>query len=1305
MKASILYKALILFIFLCISMGNLCAQTVSITTNPNPPTICAGDTITLTANPSGFTVGTSYNYSWSPDNDTTASIIKSPNDTITYSVTVTESGQTANVSQIVNVDQLSMGGLVEGGVTPICQGSSTGTMTLSGHVGSVIKWQKSLNSGSWTDISNITKTYSEIPSSAGSWQYRAVVQNGNCTSATSVIKSIEVKVDPDDSDAGPDQTDSSTCGLTQVNLAANNPSNGKGMWSVDSGTGGSFANASMYNTKFMGVQGTTYILKWTISNNPCTASSDTVQVSFNKLPDISISAKSETTFCDGKTVMLEAGQKTYKEYQWKKDGNIITGANSTSYIASESGKYTLEVSDDIPCYNTSSEIMVTVNPKPETPVVSVDCKLGVGKAKVEVVSPIGSGYEYKLDMGGYQSSASFSDVNNGGHSVTVKNAMGCESENLSFDVQCDCKDNPTLKLISEADNVCGITIKPITGSFGGSATEVTVSHNGKGTLNQMKFTSTPFTVEYSPNNLDLDKEITVSFATDNPLGPPCEPATKTFLLKVNSFPAPTISSFSLSAMCSGQSRQLSGSPSGGYLELISGKGVINGNILKTNEPGVIQIKYCYTNSNKCTACVVSKIQVNPSPTVQITSSNSDLCVNETRKLEASPPGGTFTLIGPGKINNNEFTSTSDGDITLIYTFVNEDKCVGSDTQFVKVNPLPDVSISGVPLEMCFNEVLPITILPQGGTLNCQGCEVNNLELKPLSTGNIKLTYEFTDPATNCKNTTFKDMLAKPVPIADFLAKEHKDNKLKYDFKDTSKATTSSNLTSWNYDFEDIDIIDLKSTTPPLVFTRNLKSGENKLNLTVVDENTCKNVSNRKIFVQSKGCGFTLTNLNDTLCFGVNNKFITKINIDSLETGENFSVQLKLKDKILKIGENLTKTQLANLEIKINSDSLVFGSNEIVFNIIPFDAFGNKTSCDTIKFPFYLKVYPNPEIILDNSEDVTLNSSVLTFCKKSSDQEFSIFDKGNNFGYDENYKWTFENQTFSSSSINISSNSDKAPKTVTLTKTNAPGCVSDTSIQVRFYDYPTITLDTLPCLPYIQIKGLKNEDKIESINAGKLVPETPFIDITGVQAKTLVLLASNDFCSDTANLALKGGDNFATIDVNKFQTYTCNGISNFIYPVPGLCYEWGEINDQGVVTFPILSLEENQQFIPVKAGSKYFVRVYECGKKDCGKVTEPRSLDEELIDDVCLAKKDITIKLFPNPNTGDFTLHLIDGEKGAYHIRIFDVLGRILFDQWYEHDGKNVAIPFLLHPLNQSFYTMNIQSPKGKVMNLPFIKIR
>jgi PKD repeat protein len=106
-----------------------------------------------------------------------------------------KSGTCASVfssNRSIVVDPTSVGGSIAGGSTPICQGTATGTMTLSGHTGTVVKWQRRLNAGAWTDITNTTTTHSETPASAGSWEYRAEVKSGSCASTFSGSRSILV---------------------------------------------------------------------------------------------------------------------------------------------------------------------------------------------------------------------------------------------------------------------------------------------------------------------------------------------------------------------------------------------------------------------------------------------------------------------------------------------------------------------------------------------------------------------------------------------------------------------------------------------------------------------------------------------------------------------------------------------------------------------------------------------------------------------------------------------------------------------------------------------------------------------------------------------------------------------------------------------------------------------------------------------------------------------------------------------------------------------------------------------------------
>lgn len=91
----------------------------------------------------------------------------------------------------VTVTPGAVGGSVNGGTT-ICAGTPAGTLTLSGHTGSVQNWESSVSPfTSWTTISNTGTTYSPGNLSETT-QFRAVVQSGSCGSAVSNSTTVTV---------------------------------------------------------------------------------------------------------------------------------------------------------------------------------------------------------------------------------------------------------------------------------------------------------------------------------------------------------------------------------------------------------------------------------------------------------------------------------------------------------------------------------------------------------------------------------------------------------------------------------------------------------------------------------------------------------------------------------------------------------------------------------------------------------------------------------------------------------------------------------------------------------------------------------------------------------------------------------------------------------------------------------------------------------------------------------------------------------------------------------------------------------
>ena len=195
-----------------ISVNNTATATVNAASEAG--TVSANQTICMGSSPSNITLaGNAGTIQWqfSVNNSTWTAIAGATAGTLTstqmgtlsairYFRAVVTSGSCAvatSATVTVTVSPTSVGGTISGGTTSICRGSTIGTLTLSGQVGTIVQWERKLDSGAWSNIGNGGSTaFSEIPYAAGTWQYRALVQRASCDSAYSSIQIIVVSPTP-----------------------------------------------------------------------------------------------------------------------------------------------------------------------------------------------------------------------------------------------------------------------------------------------------------------------------------------------------------------------------------------------------------------------------------------------------------------------------------------------------------------------------------------------------------------------------------------------------------------------------------------------------------------------------------------------------------------------------------------------------------------------------------------------------------------------------------------------------------------------------------------------------------------------------------------------------------------------------------------------------------------------------------------------------------------------------------------------------------------------------------------------------
>ncbi|UKT63557.1 PKD domain-containing protein [Pedobacter mucosus] len=247
-------------------------------------------------------------------------------------------GACANTSDDVQitVNPLSVGGTTNGDVN-VCAGINAGNINLSGEIGVIVRWEKSIDNGTtWATIASTANPY-VFTNLTLTTQFRAVIQSGICAEAISTISTITVSAGTVVANAGIDQT---LCSGSGAILNGNNPSPNTGNWVLTSGQAGvTFSDASLFNTAVTGfVAGETYNFKWTISGSgPCPSSSSETTITY--LPPVqNLITGLASPICAGQSITingdLPTGGTGIFTYQWQ---NSIDG-NSWSNLSSATSK-------------------------------------------------------------------------------------------------------------------------------------------------------------------------------------------------------------------------------------------------------------------------------------------------------------------------------------------------------------------------------------------------------------------------------------------------------------------------------------------------------------------------------------------------------------------------------------------------------------------------------------------------------------------------------------------------------------------------------------------------------------------------------------------------------------------------------------------------------------------------------------------------------------------------------------------------------------------------------------------------------
>ena len=416
-------------------------------------------------------------------------------------------------------------------------------------------------------------------------------------------------------------------------------------------------------------------------------------------PNAGVSASGPLSICQGDQVTLQVLSGVGLQYAWRLNGQNIAGATNAAYTASQSGIYTILVTNSEGCSALSLPNVVIVSNNPGATINAAGPTTFCQGGSVVLNANTGAGLNYQWFRNGIiiagATGSNYTASLSGSYSVRVGIGQGCQS--LSNSIQVIENMTPSVVIVSSGPtNIC----------TGGTGVVLLVSNQGLGQSYQWRqggvavpgATGSTYTV-----NQTGTYDCIVSFNG-------CGSVSNGISVTVNANPTVSVSPGGPTTFCQGGSVSLSASPvTGGTYQWTSG-GV--------NIPGATQLSYLatttgnfavrVTNANGCVGNSVNTlVTVKPLPVAQINASGStNFCLGGSVLLRADSASG---LTYQWQLNGQNiagatlstFSATQQGAYRVIVT--GNGCSVTSGSIATSINNLPTASIT-----------------PSGSTTICQG---------------------------------------------------------------------------------------------------------------------------------------------------------------------------------------------------------------------------------------------------------------------------------------------------------------------------------------------------------------------------------------------------------------------------------------------------------------------------------------------------------------------------------------------------------------------------------------------------------
>ena len=446
------------------------------------------------------------------------------------------------------------------------------------------------------------------------------------------------------------------------------------------------------------------------------------------------------TFCSGGSVTLTAnvvGGSGTETYVWKLNGSVV-GGNTTTFVASVAGSYTVEYSSTTTCSTTTSTaVTVTVNPRPTvtSSPTGIVCS-GVAQ-NYTITSSVPSSFSWTRNaVAGISNATVTSSANpitetltnittaaiNVVYTITATSTIGSCPAAAPFTYTVTVNPKPTITSSATAVVCSGVAqnytiTSNVPSSYSWTRNAVAGISNATVTSSSNPITEALINTTTAPINVVYN--ITPTATTGS-----CAGAPSKYTVTVN--PTPTIISSATGVVCSGAAQNYtitSSVPSSFSWTRNVVAGISNATATSSSNPitealintttAPIDVVYTIASTATTGSCASEPftytVTVNPKPTIT-SSATAVVCsgVAQNYTITSSVPSSySWTRNAVAGISNATVTSSSNPitealinttstPIDVVYMITTTGSCAGAVfTYTVTVNPTPAVSSSAI----------------------------------------------------------------------------------------------------------------------------------------------------------------------------------------------------------------------------------------------------------------------------------------------------------------------------------------------------------------------------------------------------------------------------------------------------------------------------------------------------------------------------------------------------------------------------------------------------------------------------------